>query len=90
MIALPDSYKHTLTTLKDKIRQVQSRAILSANVQLLAIYWEIGQFIVSLETQREWGSKIIDQLSTDLKNEFPEIKGLSSRNLRYMRSFHVN
>jgi predicted nuclease of restriction endonuclease-like (RecB) superfamily len=87
---LPAIYSQTLTSLKDKIRQAQTRAVLTANVQLLTIYWEIGEFVVKLEKEHGWGSKIIDQLSADLKTEFPELKGLSSRNLRYMRAFYEN
>lgn len=87
---LPEAYKQTLLTLKNRIRQAQSTIILTANIQILTIYWEIGEFVVELEKQKDWGSKVIDQLSADLKNEFPELKGLSSRNLRYMRNFYVN
>ncbi|MDB5016712.1 MAG: hypothetical protein JWQ84_1544 [Mucilaginibacter sp.] len=90
MIILSEAYKQTLLTLKNKIRQAQSKIVLTANIQMLAIYWEIGEFIIQLEKQKDWGSKIIDQLSADLKNEFPELKGLSPRNLRYMRNFYVN
>lgn len=84
---LPDIYRETLLTLKDKIRFAQARAVLTANIQLLAIYWEIGEFVVKMENEQAWGSKVIDQLSADLKAEFPELRGLSSRNLRYMRDF---
>jgi len=87
---LPAIYKQTLLSLKDKIRQAQTRAVLTANIQLLGIYWEIGEFVVRLEKEQGWGSKVIAQLSADLKFEFPELKGLSPRNLRYMRAFFEN
>lgn len=90
MSTLPISYKQTLIILKDRIRAAQTKAILTANTQLLCIYWEIGKFIVDLEKQKEWGAKVIEQLSRDLKREFSNITGLSTRNLRYMRSFYIN
>ncbi|QEC75870.1 PDDEXK nuclease domain-containing protein [Mucilaginibacter ginsenosidivorax] len=90
MNVLPESYKDTLIALKNKIRRAQTKIVLTANVQLLAIYWEIGEFICHIEKQKDWGSKIIDQISADLKDDFPELKGLSPRNLRYMRNFFVN
>ena len=59
----------------------------TVNTQLLQLYWEIGNTILQQEKQEEWGAKIVDTLAIDLKAEFPDMKGLSRRNLRYMRDF---
>lgn len=85
-----ERYEQTLSALKYKIHKARTTVILSTNIQLLAIYWEIGGFIIDLEKEKGWGSRIIEQLALDLKFEFPDFKGLSARNLRYMRNFHVN
>jgi len=54
---------------------------------LLFLYWEVGTIILERQNQEGWGSKIVEQLSTDLKKSFPKLKGFSRRNLLYMRQF---
>lgn len=84
---LPDTYRQILEELKGKIREARLKAVITANAQLLTIYWEIGQSIAEQEKQKGWGAKVVDQLARDLRVEFPDFKGLSARNLRYMRDF---
>ena len=55
--------------------------------EMLFVYWQIGQTILAQQQKAGWGAKIIDRLSVDLKTEFPDFKGLSVRNLKYMRTF---
>ena len=80
-------YLKILQGLKEKIIQTRQRVSLSANAQLLSLYWEIGKTIAVMESEQGWGAKTIEKLSIDLKTDFPEMKGLSPRNLRYMRDF---
>jgi len=80
-------YLKILQGLKEKIIQTRQRVSLSANAQLLSLYWEIGKTIAVMESEQGWGAKTIEKLSIDLKTSFPEMKGLSPRNLRYMRDF---
>lgn len=80
-------YGELLHKLKEKIKSAQQRAILAVNNELLSVYWEIGNAIAEQEKQVGWGGKIVDKLAADLKVEFSEMKGLSPRNLRYMRDF---
>lgn len=80
-------YGELLHKLKEKIKTAQQKAILAVNNELLCVYWEIGSAIAEQEQQAGWGGKIVDKLATDLKAEFSEMKGLSPRNLRYMRDF---
>lgn len=88
MSQLPSNYLNVLSLLKEKIRQVRVKAALQLNTQHLIAYWEIGNFIAQQEKQEGWGAKIVEQLSIDLKMEFEDLKkGLSPRNLRYMRDF---
>ncbi|MET3877994.1 hypothetical protein ABIE50_003406 [Chitinophaga sp. OAE865] len=65
------------------------KAVLTANVQLLATYWEIGNTISQQEEDQGWGSKLVEQLAGDLRIAFPDFKGLSPKNLRYMRNFAI-
>lgn len=88
MIGLtPNNYLHIITELKNKIKQAKINTAFSVNRELLAVYWEIGNTILQQQKAEGWGAKIIDRLSLDLKNEFPEMKGLSVRNIKYMRAF---
>ncbi|WP_265581075.1 PDDEXK nuclease domain-containing protein [Methanofollis aquaemaris] len=84
---IPEEYPVFLAGLKVRIREAQTRAVLSANRELILLYWHIGKEIVQRQEREGWGAKVIDRLSADLKREFPDMKGFSSRNLKYMRSF---
>ena len=61
--------------------------MLTVNQEMVILYWQIGQNILQRQDQQGWGAKVIDRLSKDLSAEFPEIKGFSTRNLKYMRKF---
>ncbi len=81
------NYNAILSGLKEKIRQARQKAALTVNTELLSVYWEIGNTILLQQKEEGWGSKVIDRLAVDLKTEFPEMKGLSVRNFKYMRAF---
>ena len=85
--ALNKNYIDVLQSLKEKIRQARLRATLAVNRELLTVYWEIGNTILQQRKSEGWGTKIISRLAKDLKNEFPDMKGLSERNLVYMQTF---
>ena len=87
-ILVEKSYITTLKTLKEKIRTAQIKASLSVNSEMIQLYWEIGKTIVENQNKQGWGTKVIDKLSKDLQSAFPNMKGFSSANLRYMKSFY--
>ena len=60
---------------------------MAVNNELIATYWAIGRDILDRQAQEGYGTKVIDRLSADLKVRFPEAKGYSPRNLKYMRAF---
>lgn len=80
-------YAELLNTLKERIRASQVRAVLSVNRELVMLYWQIGQEILTRQANENWGSKVIDRLAADLRREFPDMQGFSPRNLKYMRTF---
>jgi predicted nuclease of restriction endonuclease-like (RecB) superfamily len=80
-------YADLLRILKEQIRKARVRAALSANRELITLYWQIGREILARQSAERWGNKVIDRLAGDLKQAFPEMKGLSPRNLKYMRAF---
>jgi predicted nuclease of restriction endonuclease-like (RecB) superfamily len=87
MDRLSTEYQELLIGLKQRIRTSQIRAALAVNRELILLYWQIGREILLRQSQQGWGAKVIDRLSQDLRAEFPELKGLSGRNLKYMRAF---
>ena len=80
-------YISILGELKRKIRESQRKAILSVNRELITLYYEIGKIILENQNREGWGAKVIEKLAEDLRKEFPQMKGISLRNLRYMRLF---
>lgn len=80
-------YSELLGEIKDRIRQGQTRAALSANAEMIFMYWDIGHMILKRQKEKGWGSGVIPRLSADLKNELPEVKGFSERNIGYMIRF---
>lgn len=83
----PDGYADWLADLKGRIHSAQQRATLAVNRELVLLYWHIGRDILARQTQQGWGAKVIDRLAHDLRTAFPDMKGFSPRNLKYMRAF---
>jgi len=81
------NYKEFLKEVKSKIQYAQTKAVIAVNQELLYLYWDIGNEIISRQEKANWGDSVITQLSKDLKQEFPNMKGFSKTNLKYMRSF---
>ncbi len=77
-----NQYKEILESIKDEVLRSQYRAMQVVNKEMIFMYWHIGKIILD---NSEWGNRFIDNLSVDLKLEFPNIKGFSIRNLKYMR-----
>ncbi len=84
---IPSDYPAFFTDLKNRIRLAQQKAVISINRELILLYWKIGKDILTNQEKLGWGSKVIDQLSQDLRREFPDMKGFSIRNLKYMQAF---
>lgn len=84
---IPSDYPQWLMSLKTEIRQARLKASLSVNRELIILYWKIGNDILTRQDQAGWGAKVIEQLAKDLRAEFPDMTGFSSRNLKYMRAF---
>jgi len=86
-VELPAEYNQWVTDLKKRIHSERLRVVLASNAAMALLYWEIGQSILEKQQAQGWGKKIIDRLSFDLQEQFPEMKGFSPRNLKYMRAF---
>ena len=88
-LSLPEDYAQWLTSLKQRIRGARQKALLAANSEQIRLYHEIGREILERQSYQGWGAKVIGQLSADLRSAFPDMKGLSASNLKYMRFFRL-
>lgn len=84
---IPAEYASFLVGLKDRIRAAQNRAAQAVNAELVRLYWDIGRLIHERQEREGWGAAVIPRLAADLKNELPELKGFSERNLKRMVQF---
>ena len=82
-------YRDWLKELKEKVRQAQIKAAVKVNTTLLEFYWELGADIVEKQKTAKWGSGFIQQLSKDMQEEFPGIKGFSDRNIEGVRKWYL-
>ena len=81
------NYPALLASIKARIQNAQVRAALAVNQELVLLYWGIGREILARQLEQGWGKYIIPRLAKDLASQFPSMKGLSPRNLGYMRAF---
>jgi predicted nuclease of restriction endonuclease-like (RecB) superfamily len=82
-------YNVFLNEVKEKIYRSQLRSMQAVNKELIELYTEIGRMIVEKQDTLGWGKSVVENLSKDLQNEFPETKGYSVQNLWYMRQFYI-
>ena len=86
-LTLAPDYKDWITQLKQRFRHTQLKAAVAVNSSLLQFYWELGEQIISKQQNTSWGDGFLAQLSRDLQSEFPNVKGFSLRNLKYIRQW---
>ena len=79
---LPDGYVDLLEDLKAAVKAARTKALRTINTQLIELYWTIGQEVRFQQDRQGWGSGVIKRLSEDLRQEFPDMKGLSPRNIQ--------
>ncbi len=77
-----------LADVKGRIQAAQTRAVLSVNAELVRLYWDIGLIIDGRQQREGWGAAVIPRLAAALKNELPELKGFSERNIKRMLAFY--
>jgi len=86
---LDKNYILFLSEIKNKIKQAQIKAAIKVNEELLRLYWDMAKMIVQKQKESKWGDGIIKQISSDLKQEFPNLKGFSERNLKYIKQWYI-
>lgn len=82
-----DTYTSFITKLKGRIYESRQMVALSLNREMILFYHQLGTEILTSQQKQGWGTKIIEQVSKDLRSEFPDMKGFSPQNLKYMKKF---
>lgn len=82
-------YVEWLSTLKQRYRQSQIKAVVRINQSMLEFYWSLGQDLVAIKAESKWGTGVLQQLSADLQQMFPNEKGFSYRNIRYIKQWYL-
>ena len=85
----PSGYGALLTRVKQRVQTAQVKAALSANRELVLLYWDVGRAIVEAQKDKGYGKRVVEMLSADLRREFPAMSGLSALNLWRMRAFYL-
>ena len=85
--SVPSDYAVWLAGIKRHVQSARSRATLALNTELLTLYWHIGNELLQRQQAAHWGDKVLSRLSSDLREAFPEMKGFSLANLKFMRAF---
>lgn len=84
-----DDYKRFIQEIKRCIQSAQIKAAVSVNRELLRLYWDLAERMVAKQKETAWGDGFILQMSKDLQTEFPDMKGFSASNLKYMRQWYL-
>lgn len=87
-VTIDSDFAALLADVKIRIQSAQSRAVLAVNAELVRLYWDIGRIIAERQRLEGWGAGVIPRLAVELKNELPDLKGFSERNIKRMLAFH--
>lgn len=88
-VHLDTDYTQWLVELKERYRSAQVKAAVKVNAEKLLFNWQLGRDLVQKKAEERWGSGVVEQVSLDLRNEFPNEKGFSARNLYFMKQWFL-
>lgn len=81
-------YENSLSSIIKRVEESKHKAITTVNKLLIELYWFIGETIINLQEKSKWGDKVVEKLSQDLRMKYPDMNGLSERNLWNMKRFY--
>ncbi len=88
-IHIDTDYANWIAELKHRYRSAQVKAAVKVNAEKLLFNWQLGRDLVQKRAEERWGTGVVEQVSLDLKREFPDADGFSARNLRYMKQWYL-
>lgn len=87
--SVDEDYRKWIGDIKHRLQSAQIKAAIRVNTSMLEFYWSLGRDIVSMKAEQKWGAGIVEQLSLDLKDAFPNQTGFSSRNIWYAKKWYL-
>ena len=87
-IHFDEDYCRWIIEVKKRFRNAQIKAAVNVNSEQLLFNWQLGRDLVIRKAEETWGSGIVEQVSLDLKSEFPDANGFSTTNLWNMKKWH--
>ena len=84
-----DAYQQWFGELKSRFRNHQVKAAVHVNTEMLEFYWSLGRDLVQMKAETQWGTGVVEQLSLDLKDAFPGMKGFSTTNIWYSKKWYL-
>ena len=88
-IHIDTEYAEWIAEVKHRYRSAQVKAAVKVNAEKLLWNWQMGRDLVQKKAEERWGAGIVEQVSLDLRREFPKEKGFSARNLWYMKQWYL-
>ena len=88
-IHIDADYVDWIADIKHRYRSAQVKAAVRVNAEKLLFNWQLGRDLVQKKAEERWGAGVVEQVSLDLKREFPDADGFSVRNLWYMKQWYA-
>ena len=88
-VAKDNAYQQWFGELKSRLRSHQVKAAMHVNTEMLEFYWSLGRDLVQKKAETQWGAGVVEQLSLDLKDAFPGVKGFSTTNIWYSKKWYL-
>lgn len=88
LMRLDEEYRSWIHELGDRYRTSQIKASIRVNNEMLMYYWSVGKDITEKYANSKWGNKFFQNMSMDMSDMIPNVKGFSPTNLRYMMRFY--
>ena len=89
IVKIDADYRAWMEQIVERYRSSQIKAAVKVNREMLRFYWSLGEDIVRMKLESIYGDGILDRISSDLKQQFPSVKGFSVTNLNYMKRFYL-
>ena len=86
---IDEEYAEWIAEIKHRYRSAQVKAAVKVNAEKLLFNWLLGRDLVQKKAEERWGAGVVEQVSLDLKREFPDADGFSTRNLHYMKQWYL-
>ena len=88
-VHLDSDYRNWIAEIKERFQASQIKAVVKVNSEALLFNWQLGRDLVIRKAEEKWGKGVVEQVSLDLQDAFPNTKGFSTRNLWWMKQWYL-